>query len=287
MSERQLFNRAWSVTIGKPGEKGLIYRDLKVVFEVEKSSAVQANKAKIAIYNLNNDSRKKFVKGFIIRLDAGYEGLLETLYIGDVFKVTHERKGPDIVSTFECLGGKQLVSAHFDASYPAGTAAVVIIKDLARALKVNIGTVIGIQNLTYGSGFVASGSVKTVLTKILEKQKLEWSIQNGALQIIPIKNHTGESAVVLSKNTGMIGIPSEGTDSITVESLLNPKLVPGRVIQLISATINGFFKIRKVNLDGDTHGSKWNVKCEATPVKLTQNLPQNQGLNFKTVPGAT
>lgn len=283
-SAQQLFNRQWSVTIGPKGEEGFVYNNLRTVFEIDKVSISTSNKAKIALTNLNPNSRIKFVKGMVIQLKAGYQGLIETLYLGDIVKATTERKKAEIITTFECGDAeRQLINAHFDGSYPPGVKAVQIIQDIAGALGVNIGTVIGVQDLTYGAGFVASGSCRHMLDKLLKKQNLEWSVQNNYLQIIPKAAHNGDEAQVISKETGMIGVPSQGTDCYTFNCLLNPKLLPGAPVQIISETVNGFFKIRKATFEGDSHGNKWNVKCECVKINAVQTYPQNSGLIFNTV----
>lgn len=285
-SSQFLFTRQWAVSIGTQGQTGSLYPNLHTTFDIEKTSISTSNKAKIALYNLNKTSRIKFVKGMFIQLQAGYQGLIETLYVGDIVRATSERKKGDIITTFECGDAeRQLINAHFDGSYPAGVKVVQIIQDVAKALGVNVGTVIGIQDISYNAGFSASGSCKHILDRVLANMNLEWSIQNGYLQILPKKAHNGEEAIVISKETGMIGVPSQGTDCYTFDALLNPKLMPGQPVQIISETVNGFFKIRKAHFEGDTRGNKWNVKCEAVKIQAGQVYPQNAGFDFNTVAG--
>jgi len=281
-----LFNRQYAVTIGLPGQEGYQYTDLRVTFDITKTSESTSNKAKIALVNLNKESISKFTKGYLIRLEAGYDDLIETVYLGDVVRATSERHGADVITTFECGDGEhQLVNAVFDRSYPPNTKYVDIITDLAKALDVDIGTVIGIQNKSLGSGFVCTGSVRRNLNQLLKNQKLEWSIQNGALQILPISSHVGEEAILISKETGLIGVPSEGTDFYKFNSLLNPKLIPGRIVQLTSSTLNGVLRIRKAQFEGDSSGQKWDVVVEAVKIPFKAIPPQNVGTDFITVEG--
>lgn len=284
-SSQFLFNRQWKVTIGLPGDTGYAYDSLKTVFDLEKVSRFTSNKGKIALYNLSGISRQTFQKkGLKIRLDAGYKGLIETVYLGDVVRTTSERKQADIITTFECGDAeKNLEFTHFQKSYPAATPVVQVIKDIAVSLGVNIGTIIGIQNQTYNRGVAFSGAAKNILDEIVKGQGLEASVQNGYLQIIPITKHNGEEAIVLSKTSGLIGVPSLKESGIEFDALLNPRLLPGTPVQLISETINGFFKIRKAHFEGDSHGEKWQVKCEGVKINAQQSLPFNAGTSFVTV----
>lgn len=294
MANQQLFDRSWSVTVGYPGQVGKTYNGLKTTFDLDKTAPLTSNKAKIELWNLSRETRKGFEKkGLQIQLQAGYVGLTDTLYLGDVVRVNTKRNGSDIVTEFELGDGeKNLVNTHFNKSYPAGTTAVQIFTDLAVSLNVGIGQVLGIQNQTYSSGVSFSGSVRHIMQKLLKNQSLEASIQNGQLQIIPISKHNGSTAIVLSKDTGLIGEPSQKESGIEFISLLNPGLYPGVPVQLISENVtgnpsvaSGYFKIRKAHFEGDSHGEKWQVTCEAVRINATQTLPQNSGTKFKTVAG--
>ena len=285
MGSQQLFGRFCRVTIFKNGEPtAYVYENLRVTFEISKTGVGYSNKASISLTNLNQKSRIKFVKGFTIKLEAGYENLNELLYFGDIIKVTTERKGTDTTTKFEVGDAeRQLTSAIFDNSYPSGTQLVTIIQDLIKAMGVQQSTVIGIPDFTFGKGIAINGSVKRSLDKLLNARKLEWSIQNGSIQIMPISKHSGENAVVLSKDSGLIGVHSITKTGYEFDSLLNPKLMPGRAVKLISSTYSGFFKLNKVTFSGDTHGHNWHAKCEAVKVRELNGLRVGAGANIATV----
>lgn len=289
MTPQYLFNRKWAFTIGQPGQVGNVYTQLKTTFDIDKQIISSPNKSKIEVYNLTANQRKNIAIsnpatgqiGDIIRLDAGYEGIVETLFIGDIARAKTTRKGPDIVTEFECGDTeKLLVYSHFEQSYPPGVTLVQIIKDCAVALGTNIGSILGVPTKVYNSGVSFSGSVKSILDKLLVEPQLEWSVQNGTLNILPITAHLGQAAVLVSQTTGMIGVPSQGEGFVQFDSLLNPKLVPGALVVLESEVINGSFKLRRAHFEGDSHGQKWQVGCEATPILAAQILPANRGLTF-------
>lgn len=276
MTEKQLFLRDYKVTVGERGQEGKEYTDLRVVFEVEKTSESSPNKAKIEIYNLSGTSRKEYQKkGLGIRLDAGYQGLMEVLFIGDVHKPKFKRNNADILTTFEAGDGERaLVNTVFNKSYGAGTRFVQIVQDIADTLGIAVGTVIGIKAEVYNAGVTFSGSAKKALDTMTAKQDLEWSVQNNTIQILPKTAHLGEEAIFISKTTGLIGVPSaENQDSVKFSSLLNPKLQPGALVQLESDQVNGFYKLKKVKFDGDSHGDKWQADCEGVKINAAQVFP--------------
>ena len=315
-----LFNRAWSFEIGLPGKEGKTYSSsinavipysqqpnqtspltvigqpptaLRIVFDIDKSSCSSSNKAKFEVYNLNAQSRINYRAGYQIRFKAGYVGMLSTVYIGDIPRsaggCTTRRRGADIITTFECGSAeKELVLAHYDNSYPPGTPISLIFEDLANQLGVTLGPILGIPNKTYNNGFACNGTVQKTLNTLCRGNGLQWNIQDDTLQIMPKGAHTGDSAIVLSNKsipglTGLIDIPSEGDQFTTFNSLLNPSLMPGRIVQIYSESINGsFYVVRRAHLKGDTHGTDWTVSCEGTKINARQVLPQ-QNLNGKIV----
>lgn len=297
---------------------------LRVEFDIDKQLSNVANKASIKLTNLSSLSRLLYQQdnpdvidsGYMIRLDAGYAGLsgytpiVQTIYLGNVRTVTNERKGNSIVTTFECgEAEKQILLATFQKSYPAKTTYLRVLQDLVAAASIPVGTVIGIENFTFNQGFVVNGAVQDSLSKLLAKTNLEWSVQNGALNIKPITKYNNSEVVVLSNQTGpqpstsnvtgaasgaitglkgqglsapgltgLIGVPSQNRGITQFESLLNPKVLPGGLVQIFSENIPGqYFQVRRAHFVGDSHGNKWSVAGEGTPVNQRQIFRQNQG----------
>jgi hypothetical protein len=280
-----LFGRNYSVAIGAPNQTAaLLYglippslnAPLRVRFDIDKNPLGTSNKAKIEIFNMSNNSKQSIDKGYIVQLKAGYQGILNTLFIGNVLPdgIGSTRSGPDIITSLECGDGESsIATARLDKSYPAGTTALQILQDCASAMNVENnfnpdGTGSGIvflpNNPVYNNGFSARGPVSDTLNKVLKRLGLEWSIQNGNLNVVPKTGHNGQQAVVVSVNTGMIGVPSNNGQVTKFTSLLNPSLIPGALVQLQSenTVLNGFYRIRRSHFEGDTHENKWQVDCE-------------------------
>lgn len=263
---------------------------LRVVFDIERYMyGASPNHSKISIYGLSLESRKKINTGFLVQLEAGYKGLIGTIFVGNVFIAKTERKESDIVTELECLdGGQAITMGRLDKSYPAGVLLSQILTDVAKAMGVSAGIALDIPVFVYNKGFIATGACKDTLDKLLVPRALEWNIQNGNLNILPIKKAFTTTAEIVSSGvsidpktgipvfnindaTGLIGVPSQNNGFVQFSHLLNPRLVPGTLIQIKSQAINGYYKIRKSHFEGDTHDNKWNVNCEALP------LPSNNG----------
>ena len=132
-----LFNRAVELQIGKPGEEGRVFKDLRIEFEVDKNRKSNANTGRIAIYNLNLSSRNLINdEGQKYELRAGYSGLddsplIKVLFVGDILEVDSQRKGPDIVTQFKIgESSKALSEKTLDKSYEEGTSIKTIVDDM-------------------------------------------------------------------------------------------------------------------------------------------------------------
>lgn len=298
LSGNYLFNRAYELAIGAPNQtSALKYGNidaknpspLRVSFEIDKFSLNTSNKAKISVYNLTQAHRQAIKRGFLITLKAGYKTVYDQLFVGNILPLGlgSERHEADIVTTFECGDGESsIILANLDKSYPAGVSKFSIVQDCAKAMHlendtnpdgVNAGITLGVLNSgVYNTGFTVRGSVADTLSKVLTPLGLEWSIQNGAINIIPKTGHNGQTAIVVSTETGMIGVPSQDGDMMKFSSLLNPQLVPGALVNVKSKNtdVNGYYRIRKSHFEGDTHeNNKWNVNCECvTMPNVVQSL---------------
>jgi hypothetical protein len=123
------------------------------------------------------------------------------------------------------------------------------------------------------TGYVAHGRASTELERLLSARGLEWSIQDGRLQVLP-KRGTTAQVVSLSPDTGLVGSPEYGTPDkkgaasvLKVKALLQPQIKPGGKIRIDSANIHGvFFRVEEVEHRGDTAGGDWYSDAGATAV---------------------
>ena len=307
-----LFGRTYSLAIGSPysaaalqysnlkvtGASGkmLIASPLRVSFDIEKNNIGSPNKGKIEVYNLSAQARNQIQKGAVLTLQAGYGKLIQTIFVGNILNkgVKIERRQNEIVTTLEGGDGESAISAAtLDKSYPPGTNLSQVLQDIADSMHtpttwnnqgIGAGIAVGIPNIVYGKGITVHGACRDTLNTLLQPLGVKWSVQNGNLTLISSKANNGDSAIVVSKYTGMIGTPSK-SQFLCFQSLLNPQLVPNAIIQLISdnTALNGFYKINKSHYEGDTHDTKWQVSCECSVAEgVSQTLPASAGFDYSS-----
>lgn len=274
----QLFDRKIEVSIGESGKTGFLYRDLRIGFKVEKSLSDKPNKATVKIYNLaiNNRSQVEKTNNAVV-IKAGYGQEIDNIFSGDVSKAFTEQDKTDFITTIESGDGEiAYKTSVIEKSYSKGTDLKSVFSDLINQTGLQIGDISGVVNEKLLSGLSLSGSVRDQISILSERQNSEWSIQDGAVQIISKGTATKESAILISATTGMIGIPKKrfekdtsGKDKelgIEVTSLLNGKIKPGRLIRVESKLISGDFKVQKVIHEGDNYAQEYYSKIEAVPL---------------------
>jgi len=125
-----------------------------------------------------------------------------------------------------------------------------------------------------------------------------YSIQNGKLVVLPLNGFRPGQAVVINSQTGMIGIPEQTEDGISVRMLLNPLLGVGSKLTINEADVasaqqdlafnalpidptfpgiaqnDGTYRIYVINHEGDTRGNDWYSDC----VVLSTDPTVSQGL---------
>lgn len=284
MSDQFLFGRAWTLDIGAPnqtkatryGNVGSNPAPIRISFDIDKNMTGTSNKSKITLTNLSPELRSNITKGYLLKLQAGYLANIDVLFVGNAFLVKNTRSGPDIMTEIDCGDGEGAITyCKLNKTY-AGPQVPIwqILSDCAKAMEattdlspsgIQAGIALGIPNVYYPS-FTAEGPVRKTLNRLLKPAGLEWNIQNGKLNIVPIVAHLGQQAQLVSPDTGLIQIPSVDKSGTTFTALLNPRLVPGALVKLDSQETNlsGYYKIRTSKFTGDSYGTSWEVACECT-----------------------
>ena len=272
----KLFRRAVSVTVGT-----LKITGLRVAFKVVKTERPEPNSAEITIFNLWEDHRRDMqTEGAAVLLEAGYqyksgESTVKQLFVGDMRVAGHARRGVDWVTRLEAGDGEKAVrTSTITESFKKGVAKKAVAQRLLESMKLNVKDAIAKVNSDgleagaeeFARGVSLSGSSAQELTRLLDGMGLQWSVQDGAVQVKKRGDIVGD-LVVLGPSTGMIGSPEPGEKGyLKVRSLLNPLIKPGGGIALSSESFKGTFRVEKTTAVGDTHGADWYVEAEVLPV---------------------
>lgn len=278
-----LFKSIASVTVGKEGGSGTKIDGLRISFNVTATLTSEPNVSEIQIYNLSETTRAKFLKetGLKVWLYAGYQDDigLELVYVGDITLVNFKYTAPDVITILQCGDGAlALRDLRVSLSYAPGTSAQTAIKDISNRFNIPVrNTGFDASGVTFPNGFSYIGRAKGAMNHVTNICQANWSVQKNTIQVLNKNGHNNEKVILLSPETGLIGMPEKledkgfSADTINVikgwkfVSLLQPKLIPGGRVQIKSQEVNGVFSIETVDHKGDTRGDDWTTTIEVAP----------------------
>lgn len=250
---------------------------LKVTFGITSTIKKDPNSCELQIYNLNDGTRASLQKrGQQTIVEAGYISNRSVVFRGVLEYSSSVYNGTDWITTLQTSDGTDKIkSKRINKSIkgPAKAGDVLRVAAEAMGLKpgnlrkaIKRGSIRG--NLAeFTNGIVLSGKADKVLDSVVRSMGYFYSIQGGQLMLFGPDDFNGSTAVVISKETGMVGSPEPGDDGfVNVRTLIQPNLLPAYRVKVVSENANGFYRIERVDYSGDTWGNDWYADLECSPL---------------------
>ena len=270
MTATPLWLRSWSLVVDTTA---IDANSLDFSFEVTRSITHTPNKASVKVYNLSPTHRGQLTRlhrghhPIFVEIHAGYQSQGATpprIFRGNLRSYKEIKQAGDYVSEIEGHdGGRQFVTARFSRAYPPGTPIGRVLTDLAASLGLGPGNVATLgaaqfgNRTTFPDGVVIHGSAASELRTLLRGARLTYSIQSGALQLLPFGQAIQSTALVLSPGSGLLEATHGKHNRVEVKTLLTPDLYPGRYLDVRGKIVQGFFRAHTVKYSGDTSGGDW------------------------------
>ncbi|HSS39038.1 MAG TPA: hypothetical protein VLT58_09740 [Polyangia bacterium] len=292
--------RVCQVITGKNGS-GLQVEGLRVEFTITKTIGRAPNTAKIKIYNLSQATEGQ-IKGEFdeVLLNAGYQGASLLIFRGNIRHADAYRDGVNRILELDCADGdKDFRKAIVNTTLAKGTTTAQVVDHVIQQFETTTRGTIILASKARPRGLVLCGMARDVLDRVASEQDAHWSIQDGALHIVPVDKTLPSEAIVINSGTGMLGAPVRDDKGIKVRCLLNPRIkvngkiwldnndfrdqvaktkttYPGakppkksaktkRSGTLARLDPDGIYKCFRVDHEGDTRGEKWEttIMCVA------------------------
>jgi hypothetical protein len=279
-----------------------------IVFHVEHWDQSTPNALSLRIYNLADATVQQIQNEFTqVILRAGYPGNFGIIFQGTIQHVkkgavnsqfmdldgvrsANENASDTFVDVFASDGDEAYNFGIINTTLAAGytptqvNAAIGQAMGAATSVQGQNGTPFSIGQLPTGTpspaaprGKVLYGMARSHADVLSKTYGMNWTIQGGVLQWLPFSAFKPGEAIVLTSNTGLIGVPQQTEQGIAVRSLLNPAIGSGTRIQINNKSIlqapqqqaflalnalpsvaaDGFYKVLWANHYGDTRGNEW------------------------------
>jgi hypothetical protein len=254
----KLYGRKLELSVGTIKITGVAFPGLRVIAKVVRSLKVSANAATVTTYNLSPEHRSALTKSAAptVALTAGYEGQLTRLFVGQAVHVHHEKltEAGDITTTVSTTdSGAAQQTARVKKSFPPGAKAGDVMAELVKALGIKVGNLAqakarlnaGKGATVFAEGVTLAGNAAADLTALCRSCGLEWSIQDGALQVLDAAKALSSEAIVLDSSL-LQGTPSISNKGIVQGvTFFHKDFTPGRQVQIAHEFVSGVFRVEK------------------------------------------
>jgi hypothetical protein len=253
----------------------------QISFSVIKTLGGTPNQSTITICNLAPATRLALMSGGVeVSLFIGWQNIpMSLLTTGQVLQVIPTREGTDnqtTLSLFDGLAG--IAGAGFAKTYPANTTVKQIVVELARAMASEGITVdeseVDVDGVLGERGYVVNGRVARELNVLANSWGFTWSVQSGRFRAIK-DTRAGKREHNISAKEGYLFKVSPSLfdntqllQGVEISALIQPLIEPGDMINLTSVfyeQYSGRYKSKTITFNGDSHGSSWEMKIQATP----------------------
>ncbi|KQT52228.1 phage protein [Aureimonas sp. Leaf460] len=254
---------------------------LQIEFSVSKTMSSTQNTASIDIWNLAEATRNAMGKEFDrIELEAGYispddVSTVGTIFIGELRDVEHTRERDDIITHFECGDGDAAVRrATISKTYRAGTPVKEVVEGLRAEFEkqgVTRGELKGLDDLPpFKRPYSMCGSCSREMDRLSRQHGFQWSLQNETFETVPADGHVG-GMVLLTPDTGLIGVPTITDKGVKVGALLNPQIRPGRRVRIESHVLEmnsegGVYRVASVTFSGNNRSGDFKASIEGEKI---------------------
>ena len=288
----ELRQRFCRVTVGALDLQGTDGTGLDVRFKIKKTLKAEPNTCELDIYNLNPDHRKALAGSTTlsksvasppgtggqvvpVRIDAGYKDSIAQVWLGELREAQTSHNGTDMITTLTTGDGDKAVARQrVNVAVGPGTTSATALRTLLKAMGIgqgNLPRALALLNSQgsaqlYAKGALLKGLAADHMTDLCRSAGLEWSIQEGQLQVTSLGQPLDGQAILVSAASGMVETPTVDTKGIlSVTTLMIAGIRPGVKIAVDSESISGGFRVISCEYEGQTFGpdSPWYIRIEA------------------------
>lgn len=262
------------------GRRELIGEDIRhphsIGFNVRHTSKSEPNDAEISIVNLDPDSQRDLLEeGERIELECGYwpqGGVRSTgvIFSGRIREAsTDYSAGVEHVTRIICGDGdRAFTRARVRQVFSAGATHQEIVEALVGSMAaegVSRGTV-RIPAFSETRPRSIDRVSRREFDDIAHQHDLQWSIQDGFINIYPRSEPIANTQYTLTPDTGLLGVPEFSDKGASLETLLIHDLRPGQLFKVnsdVRERLISTCKIEDITFRGDSFDGDFGCQINA------------------------
>lgn len=266
-------------------------------FDIPFDDDIEVNTGTVTFYNLADNTLGKITKDVPVTIDAGYEhDSISQIFNGKVTKIHSYWDDVDYITevTVKDYNGAEDTKLN-DISYPANTAASVILQDLIKRLQIPVTVFKTARDYTFPSAVKITGSLIDAIKNYAEVcGSLAW-ICKSSVYVCPLMQETAENYFSLSAETGLLSVEewtekknvtasggslsiTSGTaesnstnqntpiyeddiSGVTAKMLFQNRIYTGCKVVISSRNLSGVFKVREGEFTADGNEMLTTIKA--------------------------
>jgi hypothetical protein len=276
----QQWLRRVSLIVGNASGQGLDLSELHIRFTIWSATTQSPKHTTIRVYNVADATAKRLQQEFQqVFLQAGYGDNFGLIFGGAIKQIRKGRENATdtFVDIIAADGDEAYNWSVVNTTLAAGWSQTDYHNALVQSMAqygVTAGYAPAFSGAKLPRGKVCYGMTKDYMRQFAGAAGTQWTIRDGQLHMVPVTGYLPNQSIVLTSDTGMVGVPTQTVDGILVKCLLNPNIIPGSRIQINNASIqqaalsvdytatnyfpslddDGFYKVYAMSQTGDTRG---------------------------------
>lgn len=288
-----VYNQTSTIIIGAHIEKDKEGKDIIVQdeaqltcnFTLTRGILSDSNKCTIRIYNLAPDTRSQiFMDAFqgwdqskwkFVKLEAGYDGELSTIFMGRVLQAYSYRTGgqTDIITEIQAQA-LDMFDCQTSYTFEAGTTYKDAVKTIVATSmpNVKIGN-IGDLKGEFKTPTTFDGSVIENINKIAGGNAF---VDNDQLNILMSNEVIDVPVPVITPDNGLLDTPNRRDANLEVKMLFEPSLIVGQLLEIqsgVQSDFNGQYKVMGFSHDCMISGSQAGSRTTTVNLFIGPFLP--------------
>jgi len=252
------------------GNKAIDLSEFRIKFNTQAASVETPNSVAIRVYNLADATVQKITeKGEFsdVALNAGYEGgNYGLIFKGTIkqYRIGRESATDNYLDILASDGDLGFNQGYINTTLASG----YTLEDVTKACQAGMPSTTlaptgGIKFSGGGNflnpqlrGTVLFGLPRIHMRNCAATLNAAWSIQNGALTLIPKTGYLPGEAVKINVGTGLIGIPEQTDEGVNIRCLLNSSIKVGGLIRLNNKELQ-----RLMSSGGNPYNTPYNQRA--------------------------
>lgn len=302
-----LWGRRWRILVtDKEDAEALNVSDLHCIFEVHKKMERGGFYAMVRIYNMNAETENKIIEeGDRLVIEAGYAGSGQEndigqygkIFDGQIIYASRRREGnTDYILTLSAIDGDLPLNLNYIAkTVNKGINQRQVIETVCSISeeKTPVAEITGgLSEQQLPRGKVFFGRPFDYIEDVCRGNGALYYVEDGALTVTKLSDVNEDEALVISPETGLIGLPQQVEFGVTFKTLLNPAIRMKTKIKLSHTEVNerevtpGQNGAKQMPLDeewiyqacevvhrGDTRGEEWYTEVQGLSRHGKGSLP--------------